>query len=187
MSYKYQYITKRGLVFFLLFFSIHIRSSSQSVSFTNNDKEYKKIVTYIHNGCSENLRQFRKDSLTAFVLIKYYINPRGAVDSIVSYDNTDPALRISLQSMEDHLVNWNKLLAPSANERVLAIPLFIGPEDVQDTNAKSAHATRPYSITSLFSFPQCRAVKFKEQLYLMDPLFCLYYVGKYTKDIIAKQ
>lgn len=86
--------------------------------------------------------------------------------------------------MDGHLANWNKVLPPSHDERILGVPLFIGPIDVQN-EAGYAYVQRPSAVTDMFSFPQLPSLKFKESLYLTDPLFCLYYAGKYTHEIMS--
>lgn len=170
------------LILFLSACLIHIKSNGQEVDSSN--REYRKIVNYIYNGCSEIVPQFRKDSQSLIILIKYYINPGGAVDSIVPSDNALLALKCYIKSMDGRLANWNKVLAPSRDERILAVPLFIGPIDVKNV-AGSAYAQRPSSVTKMFSFPQLPVLKFKERLYLMDPLFCMYYARKYTYEVIS--
>ncbi|TAM94011.1 MAG: hypothetical protein EPN39_18665 [Chitinophagaceae bacterium] len=175
MTLPFKHLFRGGLMLFCFIFLFNQKSNCQSLNYSN--PEYKKIVAYLHNGCQVVLPQLRKDSQIVMIIAKYYINPRGATDSVVLSDNTSGKLEKYLKSMNRKLINWNKLLPPSSRERIAAVPFYVGPEKNKAEDFTFANFPSTLSITHLFSFSQNPSINFKERLYLMPVIINIYITG----------
>lgn len=175
MAFSFKYLFRASLMLFCFVFLFNQKSNCQSLNYSN--PEYKKILTYIHNGCQIVLPQLRKDSQIVMIIAKYYINPRGATDSVALSGNTLSKLKEYFKSMNRNLINWNKLLPSSSRERIAAIPFYIGPEKNKAKDFTFADFPSTFSITNLFSFSQNHSINFKERVYLMPVIFNIYMTG----------